>query len=259
MDSQKIADRNYDKSLRADLLPPELIIHKFIVNEKHCNYEDYLLELLNRSSFFLQKSHGDRYIPPETESHGECDCNAESYKIDFKLIASSTALQPRNTLSLGKVALADGVTLTTAPKRRNESIRTTIIYAALRSYSYEQLVQLRIAAPKKHGIERDVFQLLKKLETEKNLLLFFPYCFRFDHHYDFMDGVGQIQIALNGDFENAMRYRHNAVNGYDTYMAFIYDGNMVFMEKRSDQLCYIDHVSLKESPIYLKLLDYSDA
>lgn len=42
----------YDKSLRLTLLPAELIVKNFVKGEEKCNYECYLLELVNKSSFF---------------------------------------------------------------------------------------------------------------------------------------------------------------------------------------------------------------
>ena len=86
----------YDKSLIAHLLPSEMIIKNYIHGDPDCNYEKYLLEFVNASDFFRVKSDGDIYQSPESEENGQCDCISTSYQLDFKLIASKTALQARS-------------------------------------------------------------------------------------------------------------------------------------------------------------------
>ena len=100
-------------------------------------------------------------------------------------------------------------------------------------------------------------ELLRTLETRKHLLLFFPYKFEFQNKYDFLSGIAQIQNALNSDFRCAMQYRTYEVGtGFDTYVAFIYDGRIVFMINDANSLSYIDSVNLTKSPIYIRLLNY---
>lgn len=103
-----------DGNLREKILPPELTIKDFIKGEKQCNYEVYLLEFVNKSSFFRNKSNGENYIKPQSESNGECDCNSSIYELDFKLMASKTALQASSILSPQKSLLADEVWMTGA-------------------------------------------------------------------------------------------------------------------------------------------------
>ena len=55
-----------------------------------------------------------------------------------------------------------------------------------------------------------------------------------------------------------MQYRTYEVGtDFDTYIAFIYDSRIVFMIEDAADLSYIDSVNLTQSPIYLRLLDYS--
>lgn len=78
----------YDKALVAHLLPPEMIIKNFIQGDPDCNYEKYLLEFVNASTFFLSKFGGITYYRPESEESGQCDCISTRYQLDFKLVAS---------------------------------------------------------------------------------------------------------------------------------------------------------------------------
>ena len=247
-----------EKSLRAKHLPAELIISDFVKNDLDCNCEKYVLEFLNKSPFFLGKSEGQPYYAPLSEAHGEYDFNSDAYSIDLKLIGSQTLMNAKSILSDGKEMLSPGVWATTYPKVRNETRETTRIHAALRDLDLTQLTQIRTKASTIETYEKDIFQFLKKLETKKNLLLFFPYYFHFDDDHAFEEGIAQIQDALNGDFRSAMEYRNSVRAEYETFFAFLYDGHIVFMEEKDNLLFFVDSVKLSESPIYMKLASYAD-
>lgn len=248
----------YDQSLTAHLLPSEMIIKNYVHGDPDCNYEKYLLEFVNASTFFTKKSGGNAYQSPESEEKGQCDCISSNYQLDFKLIASKTALQARSILCSSKAEIAKGVIVTGAPKVKNGSIKVTRIHAALRGYDLESLRKLRENTTKKQGIENDIIELLETLETRKHLLLFFPYKFEFQTRYDFHDGIAQIGNALSNDFQCAMQYRVcEAGTDFDTYMAFICDNRIVFMVEDATRLSYIDSVNLNQSPVYMRLLNYS--
>ena len=245
----------YDQSLIAHLLPSEMIIKNYIHGDPDCNYEKYLLEFVNASDFFLAKSGGDIYRLPKSEENGQCDCISASYQLDFKLIASKTALQARSILCPSKTAVTNGVIVTSEPKVKEGSIKATRIHAALRGYDFETLQKLRTTKVKKQGIENDIIEFLETLETRKHLLLFFPYEFEFQNKYKFLDGITQIQNALNSDFRCAMQYRvHEVGSDLDTYVAFIYDNSIVFMIEEATHLSYLERVDLTKSPIYMHLL-----
>ena len=248
----------YDKTLIAHLLPPEMIIKNFIHGDPDCNYEKYLLEFVNASTFFLAKSGGITYHCPESEESGQCDCISTRYQLDFKLIASKTALQARSILSPSKTAIEKGLILTSGPKVKNGKIKATRIHAALRGYDHKGLQKLRTTTIKAQGIENDIIEFLETLETRKHLLLFFPYEFEFQSKYEFLAGIIQIQNALDSDFRHAMQYRiHEVGPDYDTFFAFIYDGKIVFMIEEMAHLFYIDSVDLRQSPVYMRLLNNS--
>ena len=241
-----------DQSLRAFLLPSEMIIKKFVKNEKNCNYEKYLLEFVNESPFFRNKSKGEIYEAPLKEDQGQCDCISSVYQMDFKLIASKTVLQARSILSPSKTLIVKGAFMSGAPKREKGKISATRIHAALRDYDFNALCALRNNAPKQQGIENDICDLLETLETKKNLLLFFPYEFTFQNSHEFKEGVSQIQNALRKDFRYAMQYRHHVVtNKFDTYMAFVYDDKIVFLEENNTNFSYVDNVELSKSSVYI--------
>lgn len=63
-------------------------------------------------------------------------------------------------------------------------MRVTRFPQALRGQTIEDLLAIRNKATKKQGIENDILNYFETLETEKNLLLFFPYLFSFEKTTD---------------------------------------------------------------------------
>lgn len=211
-----------DQTMRAKLLPAPLIISDFVYNEPNCNYELYLLELLNKSNYIAEKYPGG-FKRPASESHGECDAINENYQIDFKLLAAKTALMARSILSPQVEKISDNETAFCASKVKGRQISSTRIYAAFRGQSYEELVRIRNIAPKASGIDNDIFTVLETLETKKNLLLFFPYEFSFDKPHTKEEAIFSISQGLNNDFKEAFKYREQKANGYDTFFVCLFN------------------------------------
>lgn len=248
---------NADHGLMLKILAAPLIIKGFVKGEKKCNYEHYLLELVNKSSFFLKLSQGEFFHPPTSEEDGQCDCISSHYELDFKLIASKTILQAKSIFSYRQSLIQDGVVLTSAPRKANSSMKATRIHSALRKLNLQQLYELREKHPKKQGIDNDICELLSTLETRKNLLLFFPYEFYYKTNVDFSVGLCEIQKGLQGDFGTAMKYRADHVPDKDTYFVFVFQNKFVVLQV-ADFEC-IEIVETKEIPTYTRLYnDYCD-
>lgn len=235
------------------MLPAELIVKNFIKGEPDCNCENYMLEFINQSSFFTGKSLGETFARPPHERNKQCDYISDNYSLDLKLLVSQSMMQGISELSAGKQMLAPGVVSITAHSGKRHAQQTLQIYVALRQFDLEQLVLLRNKVNGKSEDEKEIVNLLKKLETEKNLLLFFPYCFRFDNQYAFRDGVTQIEEAINSDFRYILAYRNSVRKEYDTFLAFLYDGYIVFMQDNDNSFAYADSLNLESSPIFMKL------
>ena len=247
-----------DETLRARLLPAVLICKNFIEGMDDCNYEIYLRELVNASSYFRTKSNGLKYEAPKQEAHGECDCISESYELDFKLIASKTALQARRLFSDGirKTPMGDlafGIPQMRSDNPRYKPISATRIFAALRSLSLSELKTIRKNDVKKPGVEADIKALLETLETKKNVLLFFPYVFSTEKEYDV---TADIIEAISHDFTEAFKYRNEAASPFDTYLTFLYDGYFVIAVVDENKLRFVDKVEEMSCPTYMKFKSY---
>ena len=233
-----------DNTLTAKLLPAALICKRFIGGMDDCDYEIYLREVVNGSTYFKMKSNGAVYTAPLEEAHGEWDCISENYSLDFKLIA-------------------EGVTLYTVPKitsddPRYKPIQATRIFAALRPLNQADLKTIRNGKGKIQGIEKDIRAFLETLETQKHILMFFPYEFFTESGNDFSTVVSDVNEALSQDFSEAFKYRKEVAPEFDAYFMFIYAGQFVIMELYENELKLIDTVAESSSPTYMKLKDFTD-
>lgn len=251
------------KTITAKLLPAALICKGFITGMADCDYEIFLREVVNASTHFKSKSNGLVYTAPSDESHGEWDCISENYSLDFKLIASETALRARNLFSSGIHKMAEGVTVYTVPKITSSNpkykpIHATRIFAALRSLDLAALKMIRNSKEKTQGIETDIRALLETLETQKHILMFFPYEFFTETDNDFSTVVSDVIEALSEDFSEAFEYRKEVSPEFDAYFMFIYAGKFVIMELCENELKLIDTVAETSSPTYMKLKGFTD-
>lgn len=250
-----------DETLTAKLLPAALICKGFINGMPDCDYEIYLREAVNASAYFMKKSKGVKYTAPIEEAHGEWDCISSSYSLDFKLIASETALRARNLFSGGIRKMVEGVTAYCSPKiepnnPKYKPIQATRIFAALRPIDIDGLKQIRNYEGKQQGIEADIKALLETLETKKHILLFFPYEFFSETDNSFTTVISDIINALSQDFISALQYRKEVASEFDTYFAFIYGGRFILTEATGNGLSLIETVDVKSCPTYMKIKSY---
>jgi hypothetical protein len=167
--------------MRAEILRPCMVIDNFIDGTMEpYSYEDYLRDFVNHSDYFLQKSNGKPYSKPVSESNGEWDCISDGYSFDFKLFTSQSRLQAARIFSQSITLVAPGVVLYGPPlvSKNDENYKeiTCIIpYAMFRSLNFNEIVEIRKKEKYAKELEKEVVQIIKKFETKKNLMMFFPY------------------------------------------------------------------------------------
>ena len=252
-----------DNTLTVKLLPAALICKNFIDGMDNCNYEIYLREVVNASAYFSDKANGKEYTAPLEETHGEWDCISDSYSLDFKLLASETALRARNLFSGRIYKIAEGVTGYCASKiefssPRYKTIHATFIFKALRSLDVTELKAIRNSNTKKQGVNTDIKALLETLETQKNILLFFPYEFFTKTDNDFTIVISDIITVLSNDFSEAFKYRRDVAAQFDTYFVFIYAGRFVLTEICEGKMRFIGAINEMSSPTYMEIKSYTE-
>ena len=247
---------NIDPRINYKLLPPAMVIKNFVDGEEDCNYEKYLLELLNHSNYFEKKGKGEYCYPPE-ESHGECDAISPNYELDFKLLEASSSLQAQSIFSLSICKIADGVTSYGRCKKPKGHINATRIQAVCRYMKLEEFNE--IYNKKKENmntIEKDILKVLNSLKKEKNLLLFLPFNFWVDDNLEVQELENIITSALNNDFDSLFLFRESNVAGLDTYLVTIVFEDFFIYEIQNHKLVLIEKVESSQLSTFKKLRGY---
>lgn len=254
------------------LLPPAMFIKRFVANESRCNYELYLLEVLNSSSFFLSLSEGVSYAHPSSENKGECDAVAPQYSVDFKLVEGNSRIEAKNLLSPGITKDCNGVICWHTSKRSCDTFAVYLNRALRRLSSADDIARILESDPKpikmaersEQNIEQqsnyELKELINNLLTEKNLLLFLPETFSFkDVSYGFDEATKIICEALEHDYRIVFDYRLRELSGFDTYLCCLFDDSFLIYQYSAEGMKLVDRVNCTKSETfsYLKR-EYAD-
>ena len=131
------------------------------------------------------------------------------------------------------------------------------MHAALRETSLEDLERIR-SNTDLLPYEKDIQIFLKKLETKKNLLLFYPYEFSFTENQHPVNEIELLTKALQNDFVSAFRYRSKVLPEYETYLTTIYYNNFVLYKIIDNQLELMNIVSGNDCPTFTHLRSYEE-
>lgn len=242
------------------MLDAPITVKDYVKNDPKCNYEFYMVELLNNSTE-MRKCHQQEFVWQGDQTHAECDAYSGDYGIDFKLIASQSSMKASSNLSHQYTLLYEGVILGHDCKanrlNREKEMTTTILHAAMHQLSLENLEQIR------HGnvteqYKKDVRVFLEKLETKKNLLLFYPYEFSFENKQHPKDGIDILINLLQKCFMSAFCYRSKVLPGYETYLTTLYYNDFVLVKIVENQLELMNVVKGKDCPTFEHLKEYSE-
>ncbi len=268
----------YEAYLHEISLPPELVIKNFIPDVEEDNYENYILEFLNASDWFMEKVGYIPFFHPVSEHFGECDCISGDYGIDLKLVLSNSELKRKSwervlyypQSNADWMQSEDGGSMPVCPEDIQQNFAARL-HAALRLFDLQDLLHLdELGFGQEYSgmrdvdvIKRDVKYFLNNLEKEKNLLLFHGYEMFFDTpetvQIPFEAAVRELEMAFDYDFTAAMEYRDRKV-GMETYMATIYEDKFVIFQWQGAEkgFRFVDAVAAEASPVYLKLRDVSE-
>ena len=234
--------------LKYGMLSASFLFYRYAADDPACNYETYLMEMLNASSWV--KHHFEAlFLPPSSQAHGECDVYSGKYGLDFKLIASKTALQSKRIHSFQIEKMADGA-YAYCEAKDNRSMQVTRFPQAIRGQSIDELLAIRDQATKKQGIENDIAEYFNTIETDKNLLLFFPYRFWFTEPGELQDDINSIIYNCNEDFAVTLNYRANKLQPRDTFFVFLYDYYFVLCKWENEMLIFLESIPVEKSETF---------
>lgn len=239
-------------------LDAPVTVKNFVRNDPRCNYEFYMVELLNHSAE-MRKNHPQEFRWHASQAHAECDAYSGDYGIDFKLIASQSSMKASSLLSPHYKIDENGMIIgyeSKSDKLGVESeITVTRMHAALRRSTIDDLERIR-TGENLQSHEKDIKVFLEKLETKKNLLLFYPYEYRFFNDMRPDDGVERLTQALQHSFVSAFCYRSRRLPQYETYLTTVYYDDFVLLRITDNQLHLMDVVPGYECPTFIHLRQY---
>ena len=242
------------------MLEAPVTVRNFVKNDPLCNYEFYMVELLNHSTE-MRKLHPKEFVWQGNQAHAECDAYSGDYGIDFKLIASQSRMKASSNFSNQYTLLTNGVTISHESKAsfldREKEMTVTRMHAALRETSLEDLERIR-SNTDLLPYEKDIQVFLKKLETKKNLLLFYPYEFSFSESQHPEDEIKILTTALQNDFVNAFRYRSKVLPNFETYLTTVYYNDFVLFKIVDNKLVLMDIVPGNDCPTFEHLRSYEE-
>ncbi len=248
------------------VLPANLLIKGFVKNMDECNYENYLTEFINASSYFMEKTGGIYFKYQNDQSNGQCDCYAKTkeyeYAIDYKLFGSQNALYGRSVLSNQITEITLGAYAFSQP-RENKNIIASNILETIKDVTLEELediVDSKYAISEKTIVKRDIQGILRILRVKKNLLLFLTYQFLFprDYHYDFEEEKEGLLKSISKRMKNIIIYRNELVENYDTFLCFLFENHLIITEFTDCGLKEVDVLPIDASPLFMKLSEIGD-
>ena len=235
-----------------------VVLNNFVKNEEDSNYELFLLEFLNRSNYFQGKSKYNLYQKPVKESNGECDAISIEYSIDFKLLVSPSCCKALRLTSNSIKKTTMGIAYGNA--RTRESQKMTWLHNLFKDKKLNDLLLIRneeenINSEDMH--DYDILNTLKTMETQKNLLLFFPFRFYTDEAIAFDKMLKIINKNLQYWFGILAEYRELFGTDFETYLLTEYDNLFLLYLFSSSGFELLEVFDDSQLPTYQKLLDYA--
>lgn len=245
--------------LKAQIMPATVLLNNFISNEQDSNYELFLLEYLNQSHYFQGKSNSQMYKKPISESNSEPDAISSSYTIDFKLLATTTYLRGLRLACPCVSVPCKGVTAYGPPRETGSEFRVGQIHNIFKDLSLEKLVTFRKNHNSVNSLndEADILNVLTTVETQKNILLFFPYKITLNIDVEKIDPIEIISKELENCFLSLLRFREKTTK-FETYLLTEYNESFLLFSFKNGNIQYLESVKTQKLPTYIKLLNYSD-
>lgn len=248
--------------LKFKLLPTTLINEGFVQRNPNSNYEKYLLEFVNSSPFFLEKSKGQLYTSPESEERGQCDCISDNFTLDFKMIISPTMAQAKNLFTQSICQVLPGVTIRGDAKikpsdKRYRPIEATVLHTWFRELNVEKLHMIFNSATFSISAYKDIKSILGAIDKPKNILCMLPYEYIYDNKEDIITYEAKVIDTISQDYKSLMEYRLIIQPNYDNYIAFVFSNKLIILQYNKTRFEVVDSIPLNKSEIFQQLKEVS--
>lgn len=250
-------DRNMNRDLEFCILPVDTLIKNHLKGESQCNYEKYLLELINLSPYMLDLGDQEGFVEINEQSHGECDCQSGNYELDFKLLCGSSYLEMLQGTSPVEHKMVAGVIGFSSPARPGKKFIYTHLWNVLMNTDKKRLQRIKEGkfSPKtdrEYIAEKDAYRFLQTIETKKNLFMLLPVEFYFNYDIKEEDAINELKNALLMSFGLSFNLSESR-NKYDTFVVFIYNRYFRIMQYENNSFRLIDNISIYDVKIFSDL------
>jgi len=154
-------------------------------------YEEYLIEVLNASTAYFSQKHPpyEKFESPKSEDNGECDANSSEYSIDFKLLIDESVMNAmaKNIPSVDYSTIQKGY-IRVKKSTENCTVPNNNILFDLMDLQENDIQFGNYSSTVKH--------LLKNLQKNKNLFLFYPYQISTSKELDSQQYIKLLNSAL---------------------------------------------------------------
>lgn len=238
----------FKTELIAKSFPFSLIVEPENIQDNNAKVdEEYLLELLNNSTYFLSKCNGKKFKPIISQSNGESDAFCDDYKIDFKRFESQKFFQMIREKGL-RYSDYGNSSIVIKPRNINKAIK----YKSIFTYAVESN-NINIE------IDTEYTWIKKLLSTKKNLLLLYPYIFSKRNRRDEEITAIDVRNELYDVFFNFFEYRNKQCPNFDTFFVFIFDDNFCLFKLEDNILKLIEQISCRKINKVMEKLSIADS
>ena len=215
-------------------------------------YEDFLIDIINLSSFFRNKIPiGERYelVDKTKQSNGENDVYSPTYQLDFKLLIDEDVMRERskNVPEIDYSQMENGFIFTKTQKVVSQ-VPTTHILHDINDCNIEDLKNGRYK-------NKTIKNLINNLKKPKNLFIYYPY----EYKEVTIGDMRGFEDMVTGIFNDVLTYRDELSLKKDTFICFKINSFFVILEwvnghmVRRDcvnELCCTNYKDFKQYSVY---------
>lgn len=239
-----------NKQLQIRGLKSAFLVNNYIKGFRKYKYEDYLLEFINNSKFYIE--HGNKKFDAIVkQDKGEPDAKNGKYEIDFKIFAEEENIHAKSELGEQIWIPSDGLTCYGVKQSKYKEIGYFNLCKLFRNRE-ENETDDNHKKQRKKALET----AYKILETKKNIFIMLPFEFLFMENINTNDMIKIIIDELEEDLKNMMKCRKNKTDK-DMFVSFIADKLFVIIDCCKAEPILYDAVSIENSELFYKIYELS--
>lgn len=146
-----------------------------------------------------------------------------------------------------------GITFYTGPERVTGQIK---YYDMLELMRGKNVDFYRNVAKEEADMYAPLIKFMKKIELEKNILLFLPFKYFFTDFQTTEEAGKLIAKYIAEEFQNLVNYRREKTLK-DTYIRFVSKDKFILLKEADVYLDYYDMIKTKNSRLYCDLVEIS--